>query len=92
MYRASGWGMRSYGDLPRYRVTAIWGYGPTPPDSIVELCLEIAVNIWRSRDKGGFSEVVGVEGSGAIRHITNMNKGQVALLESVRDQLINIGV
>lgn len=93
VYRSSGWaGLYFSGAMPRYRVTAIWGYGPTPPDSIVELCLEIAVNIWRSRDKGGFSEVVGVEGGGAIRQVAGLNKGQIAVLEAIRDQLIAIGV
>lgn len=92
VFRSSGWGGANFGDSPRYRVTAIWGYGPTPPDAIVELCLELAVNIWRSRDKGGFSEVIGVDGGGAIRQVAGMNKGQIAVLESVRDQLIIIGV
>jgi hypothetical protein len=83
-----GFGLRTAyaGDLPRYRVTAIWGYGPTPPDAIVQLTLELAVNIWRSRDKGGFSESVGVAGAGAIRQVAGLNKQQIATLENLRDQ------
>lgn len=46
-------------------VTANWGYG-TAPAAIVEICLEVAVNIWRSRDRGQFSDVVGVETGGQI--------------------------
>ena len=92
LYRASGWGGGYWGDLPRYRITAVWGYGPTPPDAIIELTLELAVNIWRSRDKGGFTEIVGVEGSGGIRMIAGLNKQQQMILENLRDQLIDIGV
>jgi hypothetical protein len=92
LYRAAGWGGGLYGDYPRYRVTAVWGYGPTPPNAIVELTIELAVNIWRSKDKGGFTEIVGVEGSGGIRQIAGLNKQQQMILEDLRDQLITIGV
>lgn len=91
LYRASGWG-GGYSDYPRYRVTAIWGYGPTPPDAVVELTLELAVNIWRSKDKGGFTEIVGVDGPSGIRQIAGLNKQQQMILENLRDQLIEIGV
>ena len=47
-----------------YTVSATFGYTTVPAD-IVECCLEIAVRIWRGRD-AGFSDVVGVEGSGAV--------------------------
>jgi len=92
LYRAAGWGGGLYGDLPRYRITASWGYGPTPPDAVEQLTLELAVNIWRSRDKGGFTEIVGVEGSGSIRQIAGLNTQQQMILEDLRDQLIAIGV
>lgn len=92
IYRASGWGGGTQGDLPRYRVTAIWGYGPTPPDAVVQLTLELAVNIWRSRDKGGFAEIVGVEGAGGIRAIAGLNKQQQLTLESLRNQLYQVAV
>lgn len=92
LYRAAGWGNGSWGDLARYRITAVWGYGPDVPASIEQLTLELAVNTWRSRDKGGFSESVGVEGAGAIRQIAGLNKQQVMILESLRNQLIVIGV
>lgn len=52
-------------DGARYTVTAKWGYGPAP-ESIVELEIELCVNIYRERDKGSFSDVVGVEGGGAV--------------------------
>jgi len=92
LYRASGWGGAVWGDLPRYRVTAVWGYGPTPPDSVVQLTLELAVNIWRSRDKGGFTEIVGVEGSGGIRQIAGLNTQQQMILESLRNELYQVAI
>lgn len=47
-----------------YTITANFGYSAVP-DDIKEACLEIAVRIWRGRD-AGFSDVVGVEGGGAV--------------------------
>jgi hypothetical protein len=47
-----------------YQVTANWGYDGVPAD-IVECCLEIASRIWRGRG-AGFSDVIGVEGGGAV--------------------------
>jgi hypothetical protein len=69
LYRAGGW-WRS-----RYRMTAVWGYGATIPASIEEITLELAVNIWRAKDSGGYSEI-GVEGSGALQVIAGLNKRQ----------------
>lgn len=92
IYRASGWGGGFWGDLPRYRITAIWGWGPTPPDAIVEVTLEAAVNIWRSRDKGGFIETAGADGAGALRVVTGLTKQQQLTLESLRDQLYQVAV
>jgi hypothetical protein len=86
LYRAYGWG-----GVPRYRVTAVWGYGAVPA-AVEELTLELAVNIWRARDKGGFTEIVGVEGSGGIRTIAGLNKQQMMILENVRNQLIQVAV
>lgn len=86
LYRAGGWAAQQ-----RYRVTATWGYGVAPP-AIVEVVLEQAVNEWRSRDRGGFTETVGVDGSGAVRVVSGLNKLQMQTLYAVRNQLIAIGV
>ena len=59
-------------------------------DQAVEVVLELAVNIWRSRDKGGFSEVVGAEGGGAIRAVAGLTKQQQATLENLRNELFQI--
>ena len=92
VYRAGGWGSGWWSDLARYRVTAVWGWGPTPPDAIVEVTLEVAVNVYRTRDTGGYVDLVGVEGAGATRPIAGLTKLQQQVLESLRDQLIAIGV
>ena len=67
-----------WGKGHRFTVTAKWGYGPAP-DSVVEVELEIAVNLWREKEKGSFSDVIGVEGGGAIavgyqKALTNRQK------------------
>lgn len=89
LYRASGWWT---GADTRYQITAVYGYGPTPPDSIVEVTLELAVNIWRTRDRGGFVDTVGVDGSGATKHIAGLTNLQQQILIAQRDQLTQIGV
>lgn len=81
LFRSGGWGSE------RYRMTAVWGYGPTVPAAIEELTLELAVNLWRSRDKGGFTEIVGVEGGGAIRMVAGLNAQQIMILENVAQRL-----
>lgn len=78
LYRAGGWGQE------RYRVTAVWGYGPVPA-AIEELTLELAVNVFRARDKGGFTDIVGV--AGGIRHIAGLNRQQAMIVENVVQQL-----
>jgi hypothetical protein len=47
-----------------YTVAATFGYADVPAD-ITECTLELAVRIWRARD-AGFSDVVGVQGGGAV--------------------------
>lgn len=74
-----------------YRVTAIWGYGPTIPAAIEEVVLEIAVNLWRSKDRGGFTEVIGVEGSGYLKSIAGLTKQQTAIIESIISSYQPIG-
>lgn len=81
----SGWGWYvGYGERQSlYQVTAIWGYGPLIPAAIEEVVLELAVNLWRSKDRGGFTEIVGVEGSGYIRSVAGLTKQQTAIIESI---------
>jgi hypothetical protein len=74
-----GWGFY------RYTVAAKWGYGPVPED-VKEVALEIAVNIWRSKDKGLWTDVIGVEGGGGIRFIGGLTNQQKAIIDAVRAQ------
>lgn len=47
-----------------YTIAASYGFAAVPAD-IIECCLELSVRIWRAKD-AGFSDVVGVEGGGAV--------------------------
>lgn len=47
-----------------YTVAATFGYASIPP-VVAECCLQIAVRLWRGKD-AGFSDVVGVDGGGAV--------------------------
>lgn len=70
-----------------YRVTADWGYGAVP-DAVKEVALEVAVNIYRSRDKGLWTDVIGVEGSGGIRYIGGFTKQQAEILKKTQDKYL----
>jgi hypothetical protein len=79
LWREDGWaGLR-------YAVTAKYSYGPAP-DAIVQLNLEAAVNIWRTKTKGMFTEVQGAEGGGQtqIRYIGGLTRQQQAVIDAVR--------
>lgn len=80
IYRAYGWGYQ-HGYAPiRYRITAAWGYGPVPAD-IEGITLNLAVNMFRSASKGGFTEIVGAEGGGAMRVVAAFTKDDLATLD-----------
>lgn len=86
------WGGGVGRDGPRYQITAIWGYGPDVPPSIAEIVLEQAVNEWRSKDRGGFSEIVGVDGSGSVRAVAGLNKLQQQVIDNLAMQLREIAL
>ena len=92
LYRVVGWAGSYGGGQTRYEVTANWGYGATAPASIEEVTLELAVNIYRSRDKGGFTDTIGVDGSGATKQVAGLTNLQKQVLMTERDQLIILGV
>lgn len=82
LYREDGW-------LPeRYDVTAKWGYGD-PPAAVQQVALEIATNLWRSQDRGMFSEVIGAEG-GTISPPSDLTAGQYKRLMRVREQYLGV--
>lgn len=86
IYRAAGWSGQ------RYRLTAAWGYGPTVPPSVVQVVLELAANYWRSRDRGGYTELVGAADGGAIRYVAALTKTQAAALQVVANQLYGVPI
>jgi hypothetical protein len=67
----------------RYVVTAKWGHGPAPA-SIVEVCLELAVNIWRGKDRGMWTETIGVDGEGGLRFTGGMTSQQRSILRAAK--------
>ena len=67
----------------RYLVTADWGYGPCPGD-VKEVVLQLAVNTWRSRDAGHFTNVVGVSGDGAVGYEKALTPFQRLILDDVK--------
>lgn len=79
-----GWYNRRGWAAGVYTITAIWGYGPPPP-AIEQLALEIAVNIWRAKDKGMFQETLGAADGANIRYVGGLNSTQMAILNGVRD-------
>jgi hypothetical protein len=84
LYANGGWTRGSW-----YRVTAIWGYGPVP-DSIVEVELEAAVNIWRGRDAAMWQSEVGVAGQGAVSFNRALSWSQRDIIKAVRLQYLGV--
>jgi hypothetical protein len=82
VWRGNGWTRGAW-----YRVTAVWGYGAAP-DSVVEVELEVAVNIWRSKDRGMFSDVIGVEGGGAVGYARALTNQQRMIIDQVRARVL----
>lgn len=82
LFRGAGWAPGAW-----YRITAEWGYGPAPA-AIVEVTLEVAVNIWRSSDRGQFSDVIGVEGGGAVGYQRALTNQQRMIIDQVRMRVL----
>lgn len=77
LYRYEGW------PAGWYRVTAIWGYGEAPAD-IQQVCLEKAVNLFIGAQGGQFSDIVGVEGAGAVGYNRAWTNSQRSVLMQTR--------
>lgn len=67
----------------RYSITAEWGYGPVPA-GVQEVMAELVVNIWRAKDAGHFSDVVGVPGANAVGYSKALTAFQRETLMNVR--------
>ena len=89
LYRPVGWGGG------RWAITAKYGYGPAPA-SIVEICLELAVNIWRQKGQGLFQQIQGVDvvgntvGGGSLKYVGGLNAEQRKTVMKVRAQYIEV--
>lgn len=80
------------GDYPRYpyawgtgyyTVTADWGYGEAPP-AVKKVCAELATNTERTKDKGLFTDIIGIEGQGGLRYIGGFTKEQQHILNRIK--------
>jgi hypothetical protein len=76
-------GETSWGRGP-YQVTAKWGFGPMP-DEVAQVILEVAVNTWRGRDRGMWTDQVNGMGGQYLRYVGGMTKQQEMVLASVAD-------
>lgn len=85
LYHAAGW-FKGF-----YRVTAPWGYG-LPPDALVRVCKELAVNLWGARDSKQISDVVGVEGGGAVGYNRSLTNRQRMIIDDCRRQAGEFGI
>ncbi len=79
LWRAAKWPRRTW-----YRCKAIWGPGDVP-DSIEEVTIEIAVNIWRGRDVGQFDRS-GAEGGGSVAYARALTWSQRNAIDRVKMQ------
>jgi len=84
VYRNAGWTYDRW-----YRLTACWGYGAAP-NSVVEVELEAAINLWRGRDAAVWQAETGVEGAGAIPLNRALSWPQRDVLNAVRAQYLGV--
>lgn len=84
LFRAAGWLNGEW-----YRVTAQWGTGAAPA-SIVEVTLELAVNVYRGKDRGMFTDVIGVEGAGSVAYARALTNQQRMIIDAVRLRTLGV--
>jgi hypothetical protein len=77
LYRPGGWWPG------RYLITAVWGYGAPPPGA-VKVVRELAVNAWRGRERGMYSDIVGAEGGGAVGYARALTNEQRLILDTIQ--------
>lgn len=87
LHRSGGWTGGT-----RYRITAVWGHGPTASSAIEEVTLEVAANIYRSRATGGFIDTLGQDGASSVRVVAGLTKLQQATLQNIASTMIGYGV
>lgn len=77
-----GWITQVWQNRVPYTVTADFGEGDVP-DDLKDVCGQIAVRLFMSRDSGG-SEVAGVEGATSIQVRHGLTPEQIAVIESYK--------
>lgn len=75
----------------KYQITADWGYGD-PPESVKEVVLEVAVNIWQSRSAGRFSSVVGSRDGGAVGYERAFTNFQAQILDDLKAKYTGVAI
>lgn len=79
----------TWADRCWYRVSAIWGYGPVP-DSIEEVEMECAVNIWRGRDASSWQSDTGPSGEGALSFNRALTWAQRSIIDGIRNRYLGV--
>jgi hypothetical protein len=83
-YNTRPWGMPRWGYGPYY-VKAKWGYGPAPA-ALVQVALEVAINIYQTRESGGLREAASVEGGSIVQQVTGLSRRQREVIASIVSQ------
>lgn len=86
LWYGAGWPGDSW-----YRVTAKWGYGAAPA-ALAHVCIEIAINLWSSRDARQISDVVGAEGGGAVGYNRSLTNRQRMVIDQCRRRSGEFGI
>lgn len=86
LWYGGGWSGDSW-----YRVTAKWGYGAAPA-ALEKVCIELAINLWSSRDARQISDVVGVEGGGAVGYNRALTNRQRMVIDQCRRRSGEFGI
>lgn len=85
LYRVSSLGYPRDWYTYYYDVTAVYGYGAAPT-AVVEVTLELAVSIWKAKDAASFTDVVGVDGGGAVGYQRALTDRQRMILTAERNK------
>lgn len=87
LYFPGSWYGRLWYSGQRYVVTGNFGIGTTWPVEVKQVATEIVVNKFKEREKGMFSDVIGVEGAGgdtAIGYKGTFTKYQKMILDRTK--------
>ena len=89
LYAVDDSGFEGNWNAGRYNVTANWGYGPVTSD-VKQVVLELGVNIWRSKDSGRFTNVIGASDGGAVGYEGALTPHQRMILDNVKKKYFKV--